>query len=265
MTQVKSKRKNLTKKVRFEVFKRDSFQCQYCGKSAPDVVLNVDHIKPVSKGGDNEIMNLVTSCFDCNSGKSDREIDDQSILAKQKRQIDEINERREQLKMLHEYRDSVTDIDEEKTLYITDMINAEIAEHSINDVGIRIVKQWVKKFEYKHLLDAIEKGFKQYIKFDSEGVVVPGTVETFFKRIPGITRNLESGAAQPNKDAYYIRGIIRNRFSYINERMAVELIIATHECGVPYETIKDFAKEAKNWSHFRGSLEATIASSGGEE
>jgi len=36
MTQNKAKRKSLSKKVRFEVFKRDSFQCQYCGASAPD-------------------------------------------------------------------------------------------------------------------------------------------------------------------------------------------------------------------------------------
>ena len=42
-----AKRKNLSKSVRFEVFKRDSFKCQYCGKSAPDVVLEVDHIIPV--------------------------------------------------------------------------------------------------------------------------------------------------------------------------------------------------------------------------
>lgn len=62
-------RKPISKKLRFEVFKRDSFICQYCGKSAPSVVLEVDHIEPVSKGGTNDILNLVTSCFDCNNGR----------------------------------------------------------------------------------------------------------------------------------------------------------------------------------------------------
>ena len=42
-----SKRKSLSKKIRFEVFKRDKFTCQYCGKTAPNVVLEVDHIEPV--------------------------------------------------------------------------------------------------------------------------------------------------------------------------------------------------------------------------
>ena len=65
-------RKSLSKKLRFEIFKRDQFTCQYCGQQPPDVVLEVDHIMPVSKGGDNDEMNLVTACFDCNRGKADR-------------------------------------------------------------------------------------------------------------------------------------------------------------------------------------------------
>lgn len=68
------KRKPLPKKLRFEVFKRDGFSCQYCGSNPPKVVLECDHIKPVSKGGENEIDNLITACFDCNRGKSNVEL-----------------------------------------------------------------------------------------------------------------------------------------------------------------------------------------------
>lgn len=63
------KRKAITKKTRFEVFKRDGFSCQYCGATPPNVLLQVDHIDPVAKGGGNEIENLVTSCQPCNIGK----------------------------------------------------------------------------------------------------------------------------------------------------------------------------------------------------
>ena len=63
-------RKPLSKKMRFDVFKRDSFTCQYCGSNPPAVVLEVDHIHPVSKGGRNLADNLITACFDCNRGKS---------------------------------------------------------------------------------------------------------------------------------------------------------------------------------------------------
>lgn len=63
-------RKGLSKKTRFDVFKRDAFVCQYCGSHPPMVVLEVDHINPVVNGGTNDVDNLITACFDCNRGKS---------------------------------------------------------------------------------------------------------------------------------------------------------------------------------------------------
>jgi CRISPR/Cas system Type II protein with McrA/HNH and RuvC-like nuclease domain len=59
----------LKKSLRFNVFKRDSFTCQYCGATPPGAVLEVDHIHPVSQGGKDVIDNLITACFDCNRGK----------------------------------------------------------------------------------------------------------------------------------------------------------------------------------------------------
>ena len=67
-------RKSLTKKQRFEIFKRDLFTCQYCGRTPPEIVLEIDHIVPVVNGGDNDETNLITACFDCNRGKGKREL-----------------------------------------------------------------------------------------------------------------------------------------------------------------------------------------------
>jgi len=69
----------LSKKLRFDIFKRDAFTCQYCGNTPPQVILEIDHIIPVSKKGTNQIDNLITSCFECNRGKSNFEL---SILPK---------------------------------------------------------------------------------------------------------------------------------------------------------------------------------------
>jgi hypothetical protein len=62
-------REPVSKKKRFDVFKRDMFCCQYCGRTPPAVVLEVDHILPVASGGKSAIDNLITACFDCNRGK----------------------------------------------------------------------------------------------------------------------------------------------------------------------------------------------------
>lgn len=58
----------ICKKLRFEVFKRDNFTCQYCGRTPPQI-LEIDHIISKSQGGTDEFDNLITACFDCNRGK----------------------------------------------------------------------------------------------------------------------------------------------------------------------------------------------------
>jgi len=55
--------------LRFQILARDKFICQYCGRGAPDVMLEVDHKIPVSEGGTNEPDNLITACVACNRGK----------------------------------------------------------------------------------------------------------------------------------------------------------------------------------------------------
>ena len=55
--------------LRFEILERDSFTCQYCGHSAPEVVLHVDHIRAKTNGGNDDKDNLITACTACNVGK----------------------------------------------------------------------------------------------------------------------------------------------------------------------------------------------------
>lgn len=69
-----SKRKSLSKKTRFEVFKRDGFKCMYCGAHPPAVLLEADHIVAVAAGGTNGMDNLVTACEACNRGKGARDL-----------------------------------------------------------------------------------------------------------------------------------------------------------------------------------------------
>lgn len=92
----------INKKQRFEIFKRDNFTCQYCGKSSPQVVLEIDHIIPKNEGGQDSHENLITSCFDCNRGKGKMLLEDYKegtdpteqaiLLLERERQLKEYNE-----------------------------------------------------------------------------------------------------------------------------------------------------------------------------
>lgn len=60
----------ISKRLRFEVLKRDRNTCQACGAQAPDVALQIDHVTPVALGGSDDPSNLQALCVACNSGKS---------------------------------------------------------------------------------------------------------------------------------------------------------------------------------------------------
>lgn len=59
----------VSRRLRFEVLRRDNHACRYCGAAAPEAKLTVDHVIPVSLGGPDDATNLVTACVDCNAGK----------------------------------------------------------------------------------------------------------------------------------------------------------------------------------------------------
>lgn len=60
----------VSKRLRYEILRRDDHTCRYCGGRAPVVALTVDHVIPVALGGNDEPPNLVAACRDCNAGKS---------------------------------------------------------------------------------------------------------------------------------------------------------------------------------------------------
>jgi hypothetical protein len=55
------------KENRLKVFERDEYKCHYCKKQLTRFSATLDHIQPVSKGGDNSYDNLITACLLCNS------------------------------------------------------------------------------------------------------------------------------------------------------------------------------------------------------
>jgi hypothetical protein len=89
--------------VRFDVFKRDSFTCSYCGRIPPTVTLEVDHLIPCAEGGTDDPENLVTACWDCNRGKGATPLDrEPSAIPDLKERTELVREREAQLRAYHE-------------------------------------------------------------------------------------------------------------------------------------------------------------------
>ena len=65
----------MTSRLREHIKQRDHYTCRYCGASLaeePHLLLEIDHIVPVSKGGMTTEDNLQTLCWKCNRSKSNK-------------------------------------------------------------------------------------------------------------------------------------------------------------------------------------------------
>lgn len=74
----KAQRALMTNTLRTAIKERDDYTCQFCFTSIADqslLLLEIDHIVPVSKGGLSIPENLQTLCWKCNRTKSDKIID----------------------------------------------------------------------------------------------------------------------------------------------------------------------------------------------
>ena len=180
-----SERKPLSKKIRFEVFKRDKFTCQYCGRMAPDVILEVDHIKPVSKGGKNDLLNLITSCRDCNRGKGKTRISDNEELKKQQTRLKELAEKREQSEMMIEWRESLIAFEKEKAKQAEDYFGKLTGLKGNEKVTVKLEKL-IREFGLPNVLTSMEISCSQYFDGSIEGA------NTAFDKIGGICYNRQN-------------------------------------------------------------------------
>lgn len=160
-------RKKIPKTVRFEVFKRDSFTCQYCGTQAPDAILEIDHITPVSSGGDNSLINLITSCRDCNRGKTNRALSDDSAVKVQKKQLDDLQQRKEIMEMMVLWKKELASV-EEMEIDSVDSLIESMTEWGLTPHGRSVIRQNIKRFGFQEVYTATEIAFNRYYDLANE-------------------------------------------------------------------------------------------------
>ena len=249
-----NKRKSISAKLRFEVFKRDKFQCQYCGRSAPQVILHVDHIEPVAKDGTNDITNLITSCRECNLGKGARRISDDAAILKEKQQLDALNERREQLEMMMQWRKELSELNEQTFLYVESCF-FEKTGYTLTENGKLKLRRCLMAFSLNEVIDAIDTSVSQYGKCDASGRMTRESTEKAFDMIYPICSHKRKGDIELGTDSiYYIAGILSNRFS-ISKKQCLPRLKKADEFGLDHKELKRIALSAKNYRTWRITME----------
>jgi len=239
-----SERKPISKRMRFEVLKRDSFTCQYCGKQPPDTVLHLDHIKPVSKGGKNTILNLVTSCVDCNLGKSNIELSDDSEIKKQQVQLKLMAEKKAQIELMVKWRESLDSADELLVKSVEKLVNNLMIGYSVNDNGLMKIRKAISKRGYQAVCYSVKIFYNRC-----------ATPECFSDNwsSKGLNAKEESGLS-----LNYAKGILRNRFDHFNERKFYAFFNDYDLTEDQIQLVIDESKVCRNASVFYQACEVNL-------
>jgi len=237
----------ISKKLRFEILKRDNFSCRYCGARVPDAQLVVDHLIPIKAGGTDDYFNLVAACFDCNSGKSGRKLDDDSI-------------ERQQVQIAEHFAAEVSRHSETAEQYRAAIRQQAINVRALSDMWLyktgedlgrawdAVIDKWLRVFGFGLLADCIQKvAIKGYPAPDILDVARYAAVIFADDERPGMTQ------------CYLMRGRIIKKFSYYTwdfenrQRLLNLLAEAVIERGLAFgvvhkaidrsETLEQFVEE----------------------
>ena len=237
------RRKGISKRVRFEVFKRDGWACQYCGAQSPAVKLHVDHITPVARGGTNELENLTTACASCNLGKGARELDDDSAIRARSAELEANELARQQLQAMRDWHVTKASLSQEAVGMLCEVWQSytSLDWHTGSSEARDFLHHLLRKFSFDEVADGMHLAFQK----------LGATSQAFFMlgKFCGIARMNKMNPDEAQKR--YVLGILKNRCSYVNLGTAANLIDEAISEGVEYERIRQLAKAATCWSQFR--------------
>lgn len=151
--------RKISSSIRFDIFQRDNHTCQYCGRTPPEVKLVVDHLIPVAQGGTDIFENLVTSCEECNSGKSAKLIKDFTGGCNKEEWAKHIRAKR--LEIFKERREKLDEIKQHWA--------SSLKRRSLSEKDNTAIENFIERYEpdwIKAAIDiAVRKEIQDYVKY----------------------------------------------------------------------------------------------------
>ena len=259
------KRKPISPSLRFDVLEKDNFTCQYCGAKSVDdnVLLEVDHIVAVSKGGDNNIENLITSCKKCNIGKSAKKLGAKKRLTLRQKEIKELEQRREQQEMYLKSRLNKKKESEPLVNHINYLCNKYNFNRKLSSCGENNIFTLYKKIGFEQMVNLIEDN-EHYLYTDSENLEDKiNAMNTFMDKIEEDgnklykKQNYKEGVG--NLSAYFV-AIVKNRTEDWREWEVSNDLIALlkpldkdNKIELLKQKLIPYAKEIPKGSSYQGS------------
>ncbi len=251
----------LSKRLRFKIFEKYNFTCQYCGRKPPEVVLEVDHVVSRKDGGLDEEMNLICSCFDCNRGKRETSLDIQKIKNQNfKKELEYLEERQQQLEAYYNFIKRKEELEnEELSVFQRAWEDSSQGENSLTDHGLNEIRKLKEAYPTELVLEAIKLAWKNEKVANNEK----------FRYMCGILKNKQRISEDPETEEH-VRIEMKKFFEgwnhYSNRSgfgpVTVDYnlkneIAEIFKFGWSYTDIADYVKETFDFHHYDYSYQLT--------
>lgn len=251
----------ISQKKRFGIFHRDNFTCQYCGKSTPEVILEVDHVVSRKDGGGDEEFNLLTACFSCNRGKSAISVDIQLKGNKDfDSELQQVREKNDQIRAYYEHIKKKKELEAESL-----SIYQQIWQQAFSIVGSDKVNS-LTEYGLQNIADLLAKGNPPDLII--EAINIAGERRKYdnnepFKYMCGVLKNLRMRRENPeaaqeieeaHKAYYALVNLAKTTHGpdyYFDKRLYFKWI----KDGISMNYLQEAVMESRNWSALRRKVQ----------
>jgi hypothetical protein len=210
----------------------------------------------VSQGGENCITNLITSCFDCNRGKGKRKLSDNTTIKKQKKSLDELQRKREQIEMMAEWHNELLETEKREVELLCDAWTTLLNENWVfNEAGKSNLKRYLTKYSFREIVDAMKIAIYTYVFYDEDGKATENSVEIASKKLGGILYINKEKIQNPEIDkAYHIVNILNNRFRGNIRQRSLSLLKRSMKYDIDLDSEIEIAKTIKRYDDWENYL-----------
>jgi hypothetical protein len=245
------------KRIKYEIFEKDAFKCQFCGTGTPNVTLQLVRIQDAQQNDEwLDLAFLSTSCKICEKKKSGVEEKSPNNYMS----IDELEERLQQLKMLINWRKGMLNIRKQQLANLISYWENKIPDFETNNDQKKYLAAYISKYSSDEIRSAMDMAVDKFIKFSDDGTLDKNSILTAFSKIPEICQTKTEIVNTHETDGLQrIHNQLEQGISgFFDSNRASQWLNYARSWEVPIDDLFKMATSVKSWTEFSLNIDKMV-------
>jgi len=242
------------KRIKFEVFEKDSFRCQFCGSRAPNVTLKLLRIQETNdKDTWLNTAFLSTSCTNCENKKAGI-INDGFIS------IEELEERLQQLKMLINWRKGMFKIRKQQLENLITYWQNKIPGYEINSDQKKHLLSYMTKYSGDEIRNAMNVACDKFVNFNPDKSYDHSSVSDAFYKVQEIClQKTEIANSNETEGLNQIHVHLKQNIDgFFDAQRAAQWLTYARSWEVSIEDLIRMAQSVATWTEFAVNIDEMV-------